>query len=252
MNVINRTLKAAANFFHKKIFLFLSEGLEALLFPEFCLHCDALLANNEKQLCSACCQLVTFLNPVARCQRCFCTLVHIHSSHCTRCHKALLSLNKIDIRIARQLVVAACFDTLGPMQSVVHAFISGGKPYLAKSLAGYLILQLDELGWPLPDYITSLTDNYLIEKISGHNPSTLLALEVAKLLSIPYISLLSKQYVGVGQVKYKEKCNTLDVHGKKCLLIHTVLDNHVRSALELLVKKNIHVSTLALLRFDDN
>src|SRR5207249_439991 len=95
--------------------------------------------------------------------------------------------------------IGACFEYTGPAKSLISEFKYSDRPYLARSLAGFLFLQLEALGWPAPDLLTFVPQSFMKANVRGYNQSKLLAQELAKLLSRPAIALLQKQKVTFSQ-----------------------------------------------------
>ncbi len=95
--------------------------------------------------------------------------------------------------------MAYCFDYEGPQKSLLHAFKYGDKPYLAKSLASFMLLQYEKLSWGLPTIITYVPQNFLRSSLRGYNQSKLLAEELAQLLGTSCLPLLSRPTFTISQ-----------------------------------------------------
>ena len=108
-------------------------------------------------------------------------------------------------------------------------------PYLAKSLSAFMLLQLDQLEWPLPDIITYIPQSFLRSSLRGYNQSALLAQELGLLLQIPVMSLLKRTSFSLSQTLLsKEERKRLSpdifrckgnaqIHKKRLLLVDDVL-----------------------------
>jgi len=142
----------------------LAESFSSLLFPTCCLHCKGALCGDLKLLCQDCLDLIELIDP----------------KECTATR-------------------AFCFDYEGPQKSLLTAFKYGDKPYLAKSLASFMLLQLERLDWTLPDAITYIPQSFLRSTLRGYNQSKLLAEELARFLDIPCLQLLSRSSFTISQ-----------------------------------------------------
>ncbi len=151
------------------------DSFKSLLFPPRCLHCKSELQEELNLLCQDCLDLVDLVDPSERCEACF-------KEVCCCKKEGPLPYNKM----------AYCFEYEGPQKSLLHAFKYGDKPYLAKSLASFMIIQFEKLGWSLPSIITYIPAHFMRTSLRGYNQSKLLAEEVAKLLAIDCVPLLSR------------------------------------------------------------
>jgi ComF family protein len=88
--------------------------------------------------------------------------------------------------------VAAAFDYEGPAKGLLDQFSLGDEPYLAKTLAAFLYLQFEALGWDEPDYIIYVPQSFLRSSDRGYNASLLLAREFSRLIKKPVRSLFKK------------------------------------------------------------
>ena len=99
-----------------------------------------------------------------------------------------------------------CFQQEGPASSLVYAFTEKDMPYLAKSLAGFMLLHHQEARLKTPDLIAYIPQSLIETTIRGYNPSALLACELAKLFQVGYMSanaledVSNKQILLVGDV----------------------------------------------------
>lgn len=183
----------------------LLESFASLLFPTGCLHCGADLFET-KQLCQSCLQQLELLDP----RECRCS-----------------GLRGVD-------QFGACFEYEGAQKSLLTAFKYGDKPYLAKSLAGFMLLQYSELGWDFPDLITYIPQSFLRSCQRGYNQSQLLAEELGKLMEIEVRSLLKREHFTPSQTLLSKDereglladsfsvCSNAEIEGKHILLIDDV------------------------------
>jgi ComF family protein len=118
------------------------------------------------------------IEPSERCIGCF-ALLDGKEKHCGEC--------RFSFRCA------APFEFWGPAAALVSEFKYSGRFQLAAPMAGYMALQLERLGWPLPDLVVpvpiSLT--HLLKR--GYNQSGLLAQELSRIIDRPCVSLLKRR-----------------------------------------------------------
>lgn len=73
------------------------------------------------------------------------------------------------------------------------------QPYLAKGVAGFIALQLDQLNWPLPDIIIPVPISLMRWMQRGYNQSDLLAKQLGKLVDRPVLNALKRTSGGFHQ-----------------------------------------------------
>jgi len=130
------------------------ESFYDLLFPSFCLHCSQELNSHSKLLCPSCFDLLELLPP----------------------EKGLMpTISQVGI----------CFESEGPSCSLIRALMEKDMPYLAKSLASFMLIQHQQLGFSLPDRIIYLPQSFLKTALQGYNPNALLAKSCAELFQKP-------------------------------------------------------------------
>jgi ComF family protein len=89
--------------------------------------------------------------------------------------------------------MAAAFNYEGPAASLVKRLKYGNQPYLAKGMAGFLVAQLDRLGWPMPDALIPVPLSFGRWLERGYNQSAVLAEEMGVLLQCPVLHALKRQ-----------------------------------------------------------
>jgi competence protein ComFC len=195
----------------------LAQSFSSLLFPSSCIHCHEELTGSLKLLCSICLPQLELIDPKDRCPVCF-------ADGCI--------CSKLGPRSYKRL--GCCFEYEGPQKSLLKALKYQDKPYLAKSLASFMLLQYEQLGWQLPDYITYIPQSFLRANLRGYNQSALLAEHFGKLLQIPVVALLKRTSFSLSQTlmpKEERKllspdifaCKTaIAIHHKRILLIDDV------------------------------
>jgi ComF family protein len=127
--------------------------------------------------------LLDLLDPKERCPFCF-NLGRVNQK-CDHCVHGEQIFQRI----------GSCFDYAGPAASLIKKLKYGNQPHLAKGAAAFMVAQLHQLNWPLPDAIIAvpLSFSHWIER--GYNQSDLLAHEMAHLLKVPVWNAL-KRYSG--------------------------------------------------------
>lgn len=159
-----------------------AESLCSLVFPTMCIHCREELTGSLKLLCATCLTQLELIDPTVRCPICF-TEGCICAKTGPRSYKRL----------------GCCFEYEGPQKSLLIALKYQDRPYLAKSLSSFMLLQLHKLNWQLPDVITYIPQSFLRSSLRGYNQSALLAEHLGQLLQIPVVSLLKRTSFSLSQ-----------------------------------------------------
>jgi ComF family protein len=89
--------------------------------------------------------------------------------------------------------VVITFESLSPASSLIKRMKQGASPTLAPLLAAYMALQYAKSSLPLPDVITSVPTAFFRKWQMGGDVPANIALEVAKLLSRPFVPLLHRK-----------------------------------------------------------
>ncbi len=160
----------------------LFKSLLHFCYPPICLHCTHPLTKRHSTLCKLCQEDLALLDYKNRCGFCF---QMKESQNCQHCRG---QARFCDYK-------ASAFELSPPIQSLLSS-LSHTTPYLASGLASYLLIQLEALGWPTPDYITFVPP---YSKWARPQASQLLAQELGKLLHIPVLALLDKQLLHMKQ-----------------------------------------------------
>jgi competence protein ComFC len=107
--------------------------------------------------------------------------------------------------------MAAAFDYEGPAASLVKRLKYSNQPYLASGMAAFLVAQLDQLQWPLPDALVPVPLSFTHWLERGYNQSSLLAEEMGRLLDCPVWHALKRQSGDYSQAALNlEQRKTLD------------------------------------------
>lgn len=165
----------------------LKKAASALLFPPICRHCQKELPSSLNLLCESCQGALRLLDVRMRCRSCFASTEALHCSDC------------LEEGINHKISCASCFDYSDVAKSLVLSFKFDDSPYLAPLLAGFMLLQYDRLGWPLPDHITYIPQSFLRAVSRGYNQSALLAHALGRFLERPVVSLLEKRHFTLSQ-----------------------------------------------------
>lgn len=161
----------------------LKDSLWHLLYPSTCLHCLELISPGEVVLCPTCATFLELINPQERCPYCFEVKKSFHSHACQFCQKNLSLFYRM----------GAAFDYIGPAATLVKKLKYANQPHLAKGLAAFLVAQLEQLAWPLPDALVPVPISFSRWFSRGYNQSTLIAQEMSKLLQIPVWHVLKRK-----------------------------------------------------------
>jgi ComF family protein len=176
----------------------LIKGVKNLLYPPYCLFCQADLVEGELELfCPACFKELTFLRPENRCPRCF-------QADC-------VGQNRCRIRNNFCRHILAPFEYGGSAESLVHAFKIGGRAPLAEGMAAFMALVWLESGYPLPDIIVPVPGSPVTSFKRGFEPSRLLAQTLSSLFNRPLWRGLKKEpaYLKQAQLTQKERLANL-------------------------------------------
>lgn len=160
----------------------LMESFSHLLYPSFCLHCNQPKCLSTHIFCDSCASLLQVLDAEGRCQLCFSEEVATQSKVCADCRRRPMVWRRM----------AAVWDYFGPAATLVTRLKYGGQHYLAKSMAAFLVAQVDFLQWPLPNAIVPVPMSLLKRLSRGYNQTHLIALEMGDLLGIPVIDALAR------------------------------------------------------------
>lgn len=155
-----------------------------LVYPSLCLHCEILLENPDYLLCQDCLLLLKLIDHQERCPRCFSERYCPEQRICDECfkHSRRWALAK----------AAAAFDYAGPAATLIRKIKYGDQPYFTKGAAAYMVTQLIQLEWPLPEVIIPVPISLTHWLSRGYNQSLLLAEELSKLIERPVIEGLGR------------------------------------------------------------
>ena len=152
---------------------FLTRGLESvssILFPPHCAACSETLPSGFNLFCENCLMGLSLLEAEGRCHRCFCPREG-HDS-CGFCRELPRGLRQ----------QAVCFEE-SPISHQLLSLLSKGIATTA--VAGYLVLQMERLRWPLPDLVVPTPGDWF-DTNERWEVRKLLAKEVARILNRPY------------------------------------------------------------------
>jgi len=127
-------------------------------------------------------ELLDVLSADDRCKMCFAPLASELQSRCDGCHKTGFPWNH----------AASVFEYLGPGATLVKRLKYGGQLHLARSAAAFMVAQMYQLQWPLPDVIVPVPMPFLRRVIRGYNQSYLIAEEMGKMLQRPVENALKR------------------------------------------------------------
>ncbi|HSX12740.1 MAG TPA: hypothetical protein VLF61_04540 [Rhabdochlamydiaceae bacterium] len=170
-----------------------------LVYPALCLHCKALLFSHKKLLCSDCLEMLTLIDPKTRCIKCF---KESGLKVCGQCRK----------RPSKYKQLAACFEHFGPAISLAHAFKN--RIYLDQVLASWMVVQMEQAGFPLPQLILSFPCTVVDKILEGYHRARLLADKIGEFYQVPVRDLLLKSQEGEFSLKKQ-----VDFSGQTILLV---------------------------------
>lgn len=157
-------------------------GVQHILYPAFCMHCEAALASPARVLCDACVSVMCILQPEGRCRLCYSELENETQIRCKTCLEDPPCWK----------AGAACCDYEGPARTLVTRLKYGNLRHLAEGMGSYFVAQLALQDWPLPDVITPVPSPWFRRLLRGYNQSFLLAETMGRLLNIPVYETVSR------------------------------------------------------------
>jgi predicted amidophosphoribosyltransferase len=89
--------------------------------------------------------------------------------------------------------MGSAFDYHGPQATLVKAFKYGHRPFLAKGMAAFMVVQFFRLEWPFPDLIIPIPQSITHYFLRRFHHSFSLATEMGKLLQRPVDNLLKRR-----------------------------------------------------------
>ncbi|MCH9625526.1 MAG: hypothetical protein S4CHLAM123_07020 [Chlamydiales bacterium] len=221
------------------------------IFPPLCLHCGIDLKSQKRLFCDHCSSDFQLLHVQNRCPYCFSE--QQSASPCSEC----IEHKKWQVRMGSAL------EYTGAVKTLVKQLKKGDMPYLAKTGAAFLLLQLTALKWPLPDVIVPVPARGLFQQ---RNHASLLASHLAKALQVESQPLVKRRAGDLSQAKLSKvqreqllaqnfylKKNTVLDH-QTVLLVDDVFTTgttlrHSASALWTAFPKKIYALSLACASF---
>jgi hypothetical protein len=107
----------------KELFKTFYQKVSATLYPPICLHCEEEMANNSFLFCESCAHLLTLSD------------------------------------LPKGGKYGWLFEKIGPAKTLYTSFAKGRQVVFSRTLASYLVIQMERFSWPLPDAIFSPTKN---------------------------------------------------------------------------------------------
>ncbi len=162
---------------------------------------------HPKEHCRACFQLLENSSPI--CQAC--------STSCT------------------ELRLAAVFSYDSPASALIKQLKYGGREELAPLMASWMIVQLEDLGFPWPDAIIPVPQSFPRRLVRGLNPSHQLAAALSKLMRVPLSKPLKRTWTALPQASKNARERSrlskeefilrpsVSLTGKKILIIDDVM-----------------------------
>jgi competence protein ComFC len=138
--------------------------------------------------CEDCLAAMPRLSPDDRCRYCF-QLVEEPLPVCKSCR----------LTCAHPLRFAGVFSYDSPAVFLVKQLKYGGRQELAPILASWMIVQLQELGFPWPDAVIAVPQSPLRRFVRGYNPSDQLASSMSKMMKVPLLRPLKRIWAAMPQ-----------------------------------------------------
>lgn len=158
-------------YFSKQSKFRIRSELVDLFFPPLCLHCQKMVEKKGAIFCDECSFFFEPIDVASRCPYCF-----------------LESAQKVPCRSCREnkrwhFKMAATLETKAPVMTFIQSVQR--MPFLAKLAASLMVVQFNELNWPLPDAIMIFPRSLKGIIFNGKGADYLIAKEFAKLLQLP-------------------------------------------------------------------
>lgn len=186
------------------------KSLLQLFYPSYCLHCRDFISPIDLILCPTCTALLEFIDIDERCPVCFEIHPNQTAHSCTHCQKVISHFYRS----------AATFEYIGPAASLIKKLKYTNQPYLAKSIAAFLVVQLIQLDWPFPDALVPVPISFSRWIDRGYNQSLLIAQEMSHFLKVPVWDILSRKSGDFSQAalsleqRQLLKTNSFKIHKK--------------------------------------
>ncbi len=169
-----------------------------ILIPPLCEGCDAILGPSEKRLCKTC---LVDLEPIAT---------------------------------GKKDEVAAIWYYGGAAKSLITRYKETKKELDAPLFASFILLQIDKLGWPIPEMVVTIPQDPFKKLWVGFDPIGEIGRQVAKSYNIPIFTGFKRQGGRSSQASlHKEARTTLTadtfflteegLEGKRLLLLDDVM-----------------------------
>lgn len=195
------------------------KALLNFIFCPFCLHCQEKIDKASDYFCKQCVSDFILIEEYERCRRCFSSL-----GECKLCKEKGYPFNHF----------TACFEYHGPPSTLIQHLKYYSKPYLAKEIAAFMVLQYTRMNWKMPDLIIPVPQSITRSFTRGYSQTFLIAKEMSKLMNcktliaikrlsgdLPQVSLNQSQRESLSLNSFCWK-KVRDLTGKVVLLIDDV------------------------------
>ncbi|MFZ0565025.1 MAG: hypothetical protein WAM28_02390 [Chlamydiales bacterium] len=145
-----------------------------LIYPPICLHCQT---PTQHLFCEGCSAFFELIDPATRCPYCFAD--NDKARPCSTCIK----------QKRWELQMASALNAVGPVATLVEKLKYGKLPYLAKTAAAFMTLQLANLDWPEIDTIVPVPPRLWFQR---PNHATLVAKSLSHYIRKPWDSLIGR------------------------------------------------------------
>ncbi len=153
------------------------------IYPRICNHCQSAIDTSHKIFCSACLQTLSFVNKQGRCTRCLSHLEDDFSIYCEPC----------TLKPHYFTELAATFEYQGLAKTLCRKIQSPGGEELVEIAASFMVMQMIQLGYPIPDLVMPVPGNRKYLFFSKKSIKQLLAEKIATNLGCKYVDPLYAQ-----------------------------------------------------------
>lgn len=150
------------------------------IYPRICNHCQSTIDTSHKIFCSACLQSLSLVNKQGRCSRCLVYLEDDFSIYCETCALKPHYFTEL----------AATFEYQGLAKTLWREIQSPGGEEWIETAASFMVMQMIQLGYPIPDLVIPVPVNKKGLLFSKKSIKQLLAEKIATNLGCKYVDPL--------------------------------------------------------------
>lgn len=218
----------------------LMQSVRSFFYPPYCWNCGEGVFDPDHFFCEACLPLLDRLDPQERCPFCFSEA--LVDGGCAECvQKKNSAINWF----------GSVFSYEGPAVQLVRRLKSEGKRSIAELCASFMVLQMDQMGWSVPDVLVPVPISKIDFLRGSYHPSRLIAQELGALFNRPVENILIRRTRVLNQESLFECKRGRPLVNRSVLLVDDVkgTGETLRCCSEALLQAhpaNIYTMTFAL------